>query len=111
MQNTTYQKTINKSEFDTSSLDRGDSHLLLNNNCRDTSSAHMHKVRYQERTTRLVKVATQDKADTLPNKAHPRVTSKVTVAFAVEEWFQILLVHMNNPHDINTKVLEPMRAF
>jgi len=111
MQNTTYQKTINKSEFNTSSLDHRDSYSLLNNNCRDTSSAHMHKHGYQERIFQPVKISTQDMPDTLPKDNRPPIASKVTVAFAVEEWFQILLVHMNNPHDINRKVLEPMRAF
>lgn len=88
---------------------------IINNRITYTSSGLSqsceHKEGYQERNIQPVKVATQDRAESLPKDHVPGITSKVTVAFAVEEWFQILLVHMNNPHDINTKVLEPMRAF
>jgi len=88
---------------------------IINNQISYTSSGLAqscgHKVGYQERIDLPVKISTQDKPEMLPKDHTPHISSKVTVAFAVEEWFQILLVHMNNPHDINRKVLEPMRAF
>jgi hypothetical protein len=88
---------------------------IINNQITYTSSGLSqscgHKVRYEQESSYPLKVATPDKPDTLPKDHSPRVLPKVTVAFAVEEWFQILLVHMNNPHNISTKVLEPMRAF
>jgi len=113
MQNTTYQKTPNKTQIDTSSQELRQSHVKVNNHNNEVACALMnwHKDGYQERILQPVKISTQDMPDTFPKDHTPHNLPKVTVAFAVEEWFQILLVHMNNPHDINRKVLEPMRAF
>jgi hypothetical protein len=67
-----------------------------------------HKDGYELNIAQPVKVSTQDMPDTLPKDHKPDISSKVTVAFAVEEWFQICLTYLNYERSKTSKVLMPL---
>lgn len=85
----------NKYFKDSSSLDFQDSNLKVNSNINSSVCPLIkHKEGYQEETTNLIERPELSSPLTNSNNRRPRI--QVSVEFAVEQWFRILLVNINS---------------
>jgi len=97
-----------KSNEESLSHNFGDSNLKVNENCSPISSALISHGEISSKTNKFIEES--GIGCPLPKSKDTTPRLQVSVDFAVDQWFQFLLVYINNKNKKLGRVLEPMRS-
>jgi len=100
-------KTNNKDLSKSSSLENQESNEVFNGNTDGSITALINrKERCGEKINNSIKETGEDRTSTKRKDIAPR--AKASIDFAAEQWFRILLVHLNGKNDKYKDNIEPL---